>query len=738
MGEKNFKRYKTYKNKQKFIAIILFAVIIFQCLLSINVKAVDLNNKNNTGYIRTKNIVNKNVKKTKLYSIPPRYDSRSQGIVSAVKNQGEIGGCWAFAGVSALETTIAKQLGEQKDFSEVNIIANNGYVAPNEGGNDYITGAMLASWKGTVYENDDPYPNPPTVSNIHSNVNAPVRYHVQDIIFLPEGSSASDIKNYVYKYGSVTTPVSTSSRYYNTNTKSIYNYDGLDNIDHEVSIIGWDDSFSKNNFIIKPPADGAFIIKNSWGTGWGDGGYGYISYYDYAVLNNVHMTFKAVESLDNYEKMYMGVENTDPLSYNHSTWGIYDIDKYVMEPIAVNEQIVAIGIFVRNPGEQYDIFYEDDFNTNGISKVTNGSIPLKSVTFDEGGFRTLVLDKPISQSNKKFAFITKSKSNSTNNSNSGYNSENQNVVDNHIDLSAVSMKSVHNNITSMMAGRIYVNTNNGTGVPKILYQGHVQDIGWQNWVKDGEMAGTEGKSKRIEGLKVKIENVPAGLNVKYRTHVQDIGWQNWVQNGELAGTVGQSLRVEALQVKLEGTDADKYSIQYQVHVQDKGWMPWVVDGQVAGTEGQSLRIEAVRIKLVSKVMPTVAYQGHIQDYGWGNWVKDGEMAGTEGQSKRVEALRIKLENAPLGLNIKYQAHVQDIGWQNWVQNGDMAGTEGKCYRAEALRIELQGTDADKYSVEYQVHVQDIGWMPWVKDGEVAGTEGQSKRVEAVRIRIVKN
>lgn len=269
----------------------------------------------------------------------------------------------------------------------------------------------------------------------------------------------------------------------------------------------------------------------------------------------------------------------------------------------------------------------------------------------------------------------------------------------------------------------------------VRYQGHVQNIGWQSWVKDGELSGTEGQGLRIEGFKIKLENAPEGLSVKYKTHVQNIGWQNWVYNGELGGTEGQSLRVEALQIMLDGTDSNKYSVIYQAHVQNEGWQPLVKDGEIAGTYGKSERIEALRIRIVEKI-PAVKYQGHVQNIGWQSWVKDGELSGTEGQGLRVESFKIMLENAPTTLNVKYKAHVQNIGWQNWVSNGAVGGTEGQGLRVEALQIMLEGTDASKYSIEYQAHVQNIGWQPWVKDGEIAGTYGKGLRIEAIRIRIV--
>jgi len=71
-----------------------------------------------------------------------------------------------------------------------------------------------------------------------------------------------------------------------------------------------------------------------------------------------------------------------------------------------------------------------------------------------------------------------------------------------------------------------------------------------NWVKNGEIAGTTGKSKRIEAIQIKL-NSSLGKNVKYRVHVQDIGWTNWVKNGKIAGTVGKSKRIEAIEIKIE-------------------------------------------------------------------------------------------------------------------------------------------------------------------------------------------
>ena len=268
--------------------------------------------------------------------------------------------------------------------------------------------------------------------------------------------------------------------------------------------------------------------------------------------------------------------------------------------------------------------------------------------------------------------------------------------------------------------------------PSISYTTHIQDIGWQNQVKNGEMAGTEGQAKRLEAIKITLKDL-SGVKIKYQTHIQDIGWQDWKYDGTIAGTEGQSKRLEAIKIELE--ENDKYSIMYRVHIQDIGWQDWRYDGEKAGTEGQSKRLEAIQIKILEKQTSISAnYSVHVQDIGWQNWKTEEKIAGTEGQSKRLEAIKIELLTNIKNLKLKYRVHIQDIGWQDWKDSEEMAGTEGQSKRLEAIQIKLENTQ--DYSIEYRVHVQDIGWQDWVKDGEISGTEGQSKRLEAIQIRII--
>jgi N-acetylmuramoyl-L-alanine amidase len=132
--------------------------------------------------------------------------------------------------------------------------------------------------------------------------------------------------------------------------------------------------------------------------------------------------------------------------------------------------------------------------------------------------------------------------------------------------------------------------------PKIKYQAHVENIGWQNWVWTGtdEFSGTVGQSLRLEALVVNLENLNG--NIAIQGYVQNRGWQSIRNEGEPIGTIGKSLRLEAIKLKLEGIL--EYSIAYRVHIEYDGWTDWSKDYEVSGTIGQSKRIEAVQIKLV--------------------------------------------------------------------------------------------------------------------------------------------
>lgn len=190
----------------------------------------------------------------------------------------------------------------------------------------------------------------------------------------------------------------------------------------------------------------------------------------------------------------------------------------------------------------------------------------------------------------------------------------------------------------------------------IYYRVHVQNYGWLDWAKNGEAAGSSGYSYRLEAIQIKLVKKGASapgatakcyvekpMSVSYSTHVQNIGWQSFVSDGTIAGTSGKSLRLEAIKIKLENK---KYTgdIVYSTHIQNIGWQPSVMNGAISGTSGKSLRLEAIQIKLTGELAEhyDIYYRVHVQNFGWLDWAKNGANAGSAGYSYRLEAIQIKL------------------------------------------------------------------------------------------------
>ena len=188
----------------------------------------------------------------------------------------------------------------------------------------------------------------------------------------------------------------------------------------------------------------------------------------------------------------------------------------------------------------------------------------------------------------------------------------------------------------------------------VYYRVHVQDYGWLDWAENGGAAGTTDASKRMEAIEIKLVTkngkAPGSTTqayiqplLQYKAHVADIGWQSNVYGGGIAGTTGRAKQMEAIRIKLINK-MYKGSINYQTHVQDYGWLDWASEDKPGGTTGKGKRLEAIKIELTGVLAQKydVYYRTHVADYGWLDWAKNGEMAGTSGCSKQVEAIQIIL------------------------------------------------------------------------------------------------
>ena len=222
------------------------------------------------------------VQPTDIDVLPSRYSLVEEGYVTEVKDQQIGGNCWAFAAMAVVESCILKAGGNALDLSEENMknlmAAYSDYgwkLDPNEGGYDYMQWGYLVSWLGPILEQTDLIDDKSALSPILNSA-----LHIQNLLFLKRDNFTDNdaIKRAIMQYGAVATSIA----YYNSYLDSInyYCYSSMP-CNHAVTIVGWDDNYSKSNFKWGANiGNGAWIVKNSWGPSWGNDGYFYVSYYD--------------------------------------------------------------------------------------------------------------------------------------------------------------------------------------------------------------------------------------------------------------------------------------------------------------------------------------------------------------------------------------------------------------------------------------------------------------------------
>ncbi len=208
------------------------------------------------------------------------YDLRTAGtggtsLLTSVKDQGNCGSCWTFAALGSIESRW-KILGNgDTDLSEDNLNNCHGFEwAPCDGGNLDIAAAYLSRKSGPLSEADDPYTATPGSCPSGFLEQA----YVTDIVYLP--NDRNTIKQALIDYGALYTNMYFRNLSYNSSNKTYY-YNGTSITNHAVLLVGWDNNKSTAG------GTGAWIIKNSWGSGWGESGYFYISYNDTKVNTSV-------------------------------------------------------------------------------------------------------------------------------------------------------------------------------------------------------------------------------------------------------------------------------------------------------------------------------------------------------------------------------------------------------------------------------------------------------------------
>ena len=340
-------------------------------------------------------------------SFPAAYDLRTLNInkVTPVKDQNPAGTCWVFATYGSLESYLMPT--QQWSFSENNMKnvlssdAPQGFDrGPNDGGNSLYSTAYLARWSGPVSTSDDPYSGTSVYSP--AELGMPIQKHVQNVSFIPFRQNSTDnnlIKSALQTYGAVDVAMYYDPSYFNTATNNYYDYLLELSSNHEVTIVGWDDNYDKNKFIIVPPGNGAFIVKNSWGTTYGENGYFYVSYYDltFAAINpyGCNAVFTA-ENTNNYKNIYQ----YDPLGWTDSLgtgstptfWGAN------VFTATSNDPLKAVSFYTTDSNCNYNLYVGSSILTSR-TLVQSGTIPM-------AGYHTIPLNSAIPlTTGQKFSVI---------------------------------------------------------------------------------------------------------------------------------------------------------------------------------------------------------------------------------------------------------------------------------------------------------------------------------------------
>lgn len=357
--------------------------------------------------------------------LPPAYT----GTYTAIKNQGAYGSCSQFAALASAESGILKNSGTVVDMSEKHL----GFAKYNEesidtdypldaGGNIALELMALSKYYGAVDEAMYPFPKDDewehdSYESLEKVDIKKVQYALSNMYILPTpynsrgGLSVSNlnkIKEAIYTYGNVYAgffagdtadhsdgfePVNNGGPYAFYNRSYSLESDGPAN--HAITIVGYDDNFSRNNFKNKPLTNGAFLCKNSWGKSWGNNGLFWMSYAERSIdeIAFFDMTGSIYDEVYFHDDLgYQGLirdesqDNDLPVNQAISEAEVFKIED------SMNGQILeAVSFFSMAPGVEYEIsiYKGSDLNANPTDGTLVGAT---AGVLDLAGYYTKRLD----------------------------------------------------------------------------------------------------------------------------------------------------------------------------------------------------------------------------------------------------------------------------------------------------------------------------------------------------------
>ncbi len=384
-------------------------------------------------------------------SLPASYDSRDYGYITPVKDQGDHNTCWAFGTAASCEAYMIKHgvhVGENGPAADQNLNLSEYHLAYytytdaydaegmlagdrtyflgshatgdflEAGGTGELVSYPLMRWTGLADESD--------VALMYSSASSAglgsehaYQNNVAHVTSVRHffGANTNEVKRHIMEYGAGSMGVrvgNTAGTGYhggvNLSNGTIcwiqsavaYQDTGFYYADHDVTVVGWDDSFSKENFNqgYRPKNDGAWIVKNSWGTETGDNGYFYVSYEDSATCAS-YISFFSVEDVDNYDHNYQydGTGNY----YNSEEMVTGDSIAQVFVANG-NETLEAVALALYGDNTDYNVSVYTGCNADDPSSGTLAAT--KTGNFDYWGYQTIKLDAPVTlTAGQRFAIV---------------------------------------------------------------------------------------------------------------------------------------------------------------------------------------------------------------------------------------------------------------------------------------------------------------------------------------------
>ena len=349
-------------------------------------------------------------------TIPSTYDLRTlKRVPTRVIDQGDTGTCWACSSIAAMESNYMTQGKADPNLSEMHLAyfarvnsskykAFDNYTSSSPLLNQSQTGildvglnifgstAIYSRLDGPVSESSVPFdgynPQRPQSSKPES-YNRVLRLKEAHFLAIDLEDTRENIKRRIMENGAVCIGYNADGSTKKINGRTTY-YTTSTSLNHEVVLVGWDDNFSSSNFSPKPSSNGAWLVRNSWGSGFGDNGYFWMSY-------NTPMddgTALIVEASNSNLKCY----HYDALGWcaNQSTGGSYSYAANIFKAERDNEKIKEVGFYTPNNNVKCEIKIYTGLSSLS-SKPTSGTLAFSTTaTIPYAGYHTLTVSPNVS------------------------------------------------------------------------------------------------------------------------------------------------------------------------------------------------------------------------------------------------------------------------------------------------------------------------------------------------------